>query len=83
MGNRSGANLAVEVLEVSSEFGDLSAGVQRLRLGPGQMSQTGSVITRPVNDPERIPVKVALRLGGQAETKDLMPTRRHLAQNGP
>lgn len=70
--NRSSTELAVDVLEAKSEFGDLSAGLQTIRLAPGQMTQTGVALKEGSLPTKPSPVQVTLRLGNRQEMRQLI-----------
>lgn len=73
--NRSAEPIAVELAEVTSNIGDVSAGPQRLKLAPGQTMDTGTVVTRHVASAIQIPVKITMRLSAREETRALvLPT---------
>jgi hypothetical protein len=70
--NRSSHELSVDVLEARSEFGDLSAGLQTIRLAPGQMTQTGVALKESSVPTKPSPVQVTLRLGNREEKRELI-----------
>lgn len=70
--NRSANELSVDVLEAKSEFGDLSAGLQTIRLAPGQMTQTGVALKENSLLKKPSPVQVTLRLGDREEQHSLL-----------
>jgi len=70
--NRSNHELSVNVLEAKSEFGDLSAGLQTIRLAPGQMTQTGVALKPNASPTESSPVQVRLRVGNREEKRELI-----------
>ncbi len=70
--NRSPEAIDLEVVEVSSDRADLSAGMQRLKLAPGQTMQTSSRLLPREATSKRIAVKIRMRLGDREETRDLV-----------
>jgi hypothetical protein len=70
--NRSDKELSIDVREAKSEFGDLSAGLQTIRLSPGQMTQTGVALKENAAVTKPSPVEVTLRLNGTEEKHELV-----------
>lgn len=72
--NRSDQDLSINVVEAKSEFGDLSTGLQTIRLAPGQMTQTGVALKEGSIPTKPSPVDVTLRLGDREEKHQLILT---------
>jgi hypothetical protein len=70
--NRSDKDLSIDVLEAKSAFGDLSAGLQTIRLSPGQMIQTGVALKENADTTKLSSVEVTLRLNGADERHELV-----------